>query len=112
MREKEGRIEGEGTVEDGEGEEREKGEKREGKEAVAVVGIGGSKKRKVGRVIGGDEDGEDEVEESPDNSNAPKKDPAKQTPGKSTKSGVLEKKSPKAPAKKGKKIKLSFGDDE
>lgn len=69
---------------------------KEGKEKVAA--IGGGKKRKAGKVVGGDE--EDEA--------TPLKKAVMETkasiPGKKTEKGKG--------VKKGKKIKLSFGDDE
>lgn len=62
------------------------------KEKVAGIGVG--KKRKVGKIVGGEEDGETAVEVK----SAPKQEP---------KEGNKSK-----PTKKAKKIKLSFGDDE
>ncbi|TGO83514.1 hypothetical protein BPOR_0635g00040 [Botrytis porri] len=122
-REKE-REEGEGVkeTEGGEGEGVEKKEKeKESANAKMAVGIGGSKKRKVGKVIGGleDEEGEGEEEngeegEKGDNKSSSKKDTGNQKQSGTGKIGVTaaSKTKPKAAAKKGKKIKLSFGDDE
>jgi len=65
-----------------------------GKKNKKVVGIGVGKKRKVGKIVGEEEDDEPAVEEK----KASKQESKKLEKGKS--------------AKKGKKIKLSFGDDE
>lgn len=62
-----------------------------GKQDEKIIGIGVGKKRKVGKIVGG----EDELIEV---KKAPKQDNKKVEKGKST--------------KKGKKVKLSFGDDE
>ncbi|KAJ8069342.1 hypothetical protein OCU04_002997 [Sclerotinia nivalis] len=99
-------VEGEGEG-DGEGKETAVSTK------IAVVGsgIGAGKKRKVGKIIGGSED-DDEDGERTDNGVPNKKDFGERKKEKSTKTGAGEKKKPKAAAKKGKKIKLSFGDDE
>jgi hypothetical protein len=69
-----------------------KGGKGKKDEKVAVIGIG--KKRKVGKIVGGEDDDEPAIEEK----KASKQESKKVEKGKS--------------AKKGKKIKLSFGDDE
>ncbi|KUJ21811.1 uncharacterized protein LY89DRAFT_681205 [Mollisia scopiformis] len=61
-------------------------------EKVAAIGVG--KKRKVGKIVGGEEDDEPIAEEK----KAPKREGKKVEKGKS--------------AKKAKKVKLSFGDDE
>jgi hypothetical protein len=67
---------------------------KDSKEKLAA--IGSSKKRKAGKVIGGDDD--EEVTAGPENSPAPKPEGKRAGKGKSV--------------KKGKKIKLSFGDEE
>jgi hypothetical protein len=67
---------------------------KESKEKLA--GIGAGKKRKAGKVVGGEDDEEVTVE--------PQKSPVPKPEGKKAEKGK--------PAKKGKKIKLSFGDDE
>ncbi|TGO62841.1 hypothetical protein BOTNAR_0108g00020 [Botryotinia narcissicola] len=108
-REEEGGVK---ESEEGEGE----GEGMDKKESAKVaVGIGGSKKRKVGKVIGGLEDEEiekGEEEEKSGNKASSKKDTGNQKKSESGKVGAASKTKPKAAAKKGKKIKLSFGDDE
>ena len=76
------------------GEEKESGE-RVRRENMAVIG-GVKKKRKMGKVIGGEEDGED--------GEAGEKKTPKDDQSKKSEKGKA--------AKKGKKIKLSFGDDE
>ncbi|TGO39462.1 hypothetical protein BHYA_0053g00170 [Botrytis hyacinthi] len=112
-REKEREEEGGGKeTEEGEGEEIEKKES-----AKMAVGIGGSKKRKVGKVIGGLEDEESdkgEEEEKSDNRSSSKKDTGNEKKSEGGKVGATatSKTKPKAAAKKGKKIKLSFGDDD
>ncbi|ATZ52913.1 hypothetical protein BCIN_08g05300 [Botrytis cinerea B05.10] len=109
--------------EDGETKENEGGEgggegelekKENGDGDVGVkVGIGGSRKRKVGKVIGGLEEEEEEKEEGMNNNKSSnKKDTGNQKKNESGKAGAVSKTKPKAAAKKGKKIKLSFGDDE
>jgi Domain of unknown function (DUF4604) len=87
---------------DGEGK-KEEGGKKEEKEKAAVIGVG--KKRKVGRIVGGDDDEEDtgvstkaSKESKPTKAGESKKADAAKSRGKT--------------AKKGKKIKLSFGDDD
>jgi len=69
-------------------------ESKESKEKLAA--IGSSKKRKVGKVVGEEE--EDKVTEDIEKKTALKSERKKVEKGKS--------------AKKGKKIKLSFGDNE
>lgn len=69
-------------------------EVEDSKEKLAA--IGSSKKRKAGKVVGGEDD--EEVTPETEKKSAPKADGKKAEKGKS--------------AKKGKKIKLSFGDDE
>jgi len=64
---------------------------KDGTDKNTVAAIGLNKKRKVGKVVGGDEDGKVAV-------------PLKTEPGKGEKQIK--------PTKKAKKIKLSFGDDE
>jgi hypothetical protein len=82
----------EGKTEDG---EKVDGGERVRKENMAV--IGGAKKRKMGKVVGGEDSIGDE--EAPDDAAKQSKDQSKKPEkGKA--------------AKKGKKIKLSFGDDE
>jgi len=102
---------------EGEGEAEAEGEKRKVEEKVA--GIGGSRKRKAGKIVGGENDD--------DQGNATalkaavkiaekslKKDETKlKSEGTKTESSKTGKKADGKPgAKKGKKIKLSFGDDE
>ena len=96
--------EGDG-VEKAVGEEGDAGKKvggggKEGKESKEkVAAIGGSKKRKAGKVVGGeDEDEKKRVVDSGKGKTEEKADGKKPEKGKT--------------AKKGKKIKLSFGDDE
>lgn len=91
---------GAGVVEEG------KGEKEGGiKEQTAVIGA--SKKRKVGKVVGGDED-----EEAGDKmATGPATKTAKESKGEESKKVSVAKGKGK-PAKKAKKIKLSFGDDD
>lgn len=72
--------------------------------AVKVAGIGAGKKRKVGRVIGVGEDGDDESRE------ADSKRVATKTTESDAKPTTSAKQPPKKKAKK-KKIQLSFGDD-
>jgi hypothetical protein len=87
--------EGENEEEKGDEKEVDKGE-RTRKENMAVIG-GPIKKRKMGKVVGGEEDeGEDEVVKEK----------------KSEKDDKTRKPEKSKSAKKGKKIKLSFGDDE
>ncbi|TVY92341.1 hypothetical protein LAWI1_G001766 [Lachnellula willkommii] len=102
--EREAKEEGEAAV-DGKGEAEEKEKKMEvegGKEkaAVAVAAIGVGKKRKVGRIVGGDEDEEESIKRSTEQkvsqAGEGKKVDAAKSKGK----------------KKGKKIKLSFGDED
>jgi len=73
--------------------ERKVGEGKEGAEKIAA--IGGSRKRKGGKIIGGEDEEGSVVSKDKKDSKAEGKKPGKG----------------KAP-KKGKKIKLSFGDDE
>ncbi|KAK0704431.1 hypothetical protein B0H67DRAFT_603603 [Lasiosphaeris hirsuta] len=89
----------EGAAEKGEEGRRETEEAgKEGKEGEkVVVGVGGNRKRKVGRVIGGDEDEADSRAEAVTKGD----DKEKSAPAKT-----------KGSKKKAKKVKLSFGDDE
>lgn len=94
--EREKKEEGENEEEkESRGDEKQvdKGE-RVRKENMAVIG-GPIKKRKMGKVVGGEDDGEDDV--------------VKEKKGKEDQTTKPEK---SKSAKKGKKIKLSFGDDE
>lgn len=84
------------VVGEGEGVEGKVGEEG-GKEKVKEAAIGVSKKRKAGKVVGGEEE-EEEVKGESAKKSVPKGEGKKVEKGKST--------------KKGKKIKLSFGDDE
>ncbi|KAI1456684.1 hypothetical protein F4805DRAFT_216630 [Annulohypoxylon moriforme] len=97
------------------GDKDENGKEREREK---VAGIGASKKRKVGRVVGGDE----EEEPTDTNANAPpktrteKENSSKSKDKKDTKNtsdanSKDAKSSSKQGKKKAKKIKLSFGDD-
>ncbi|KAL2075723.1 hypothetical protein VTL71DRAFT_666 [Oculimacula yallundae] len=70
---------------------------KEGKEKEKVAAIGASRKRKAGKVVGGEDEEENE-------DRGKKVTAAKQT--------SVKKAEKSKPAKKGKKIKLSFGDDE
>ncbi len=72
------------------------GASKDGIDKEKIAAIGGSRKRKVGKVVGGEEEDEKDVRDSQ------KKMPKPQ--GKKLEKGKA--------AKKGKKIKLSFGDDE
>ncbi|KAF7921768.1 hypothetical protein BELL_0325g00150 [Botrytis elliptica] len=115
-REKERKGE-EGEVKENEGGRREGDEMEKKESAKMAVGIGGSKKRKVGKVIGGLEEEEIEMgeeKEKSDDQSSSKKDTGTQKKSESGKIGATaaSKSKPKAAAKKGKKIKLSFGDDE
>ena len=97
--------EGDGRDESGGGGGEEKKKNVEGKnenETEKVAGIGAGKKRKVGRVVGGDEaaDGDDNEGEKKNTKPSTK---AADTP-------TAAAKQPKK--KKAKKIKLSFGDDD
>ncbi|KAF7955696.1 hypothetical protein EAE96_004622 [Botrytis aclada] len=113
-REREEGKEGGTKENEGEGEEAEmEMEKKES--AKMSVGIGGSKKRKVGKVIAGLEEEENEMGEEgerSDDKSLNKTDIGNQKKDESGKTGAASKTKPKAAAKKGKKIKLSFGDDE
>ncbi|TGO08409.1 hypothetical protein BTUL_0210g00020 [Botrytis tulipae] len=105
----------EGGVKESEEGEAEGGGMDKKESAKMAVGIGGSKKRKVGKVIGGLEDEEiekGEEEEKSDKKFSSKKDTGNQKKSESGKIGAASKTKPKSAAKKGKKIKLSFGDDE
>ncbi|PVH89783.1 hypothetical protein DL98DRAFT_508032 [Cadophora sp. DSE1049] len=96
-----------GLEKEGEGKD---GEKAEGGEQIAskgeagkeskekVAAIGASKKRKAGKVVGGEEEDEAPIAKVPADKKAPSQPDKKAEKGKA--------------AKKGKKIKLSFGDDE
>lgn len=112
---------------EGLGDEAEKVEGEEGKEGETTtttkgqeeekqeknVGIGASKKRKVGKVIGGDADSDQEGDAS---SNKKRKETDEQKKATAVKGHdgeeAGEKPKPKATKKKAKKIKLSFGDEE
>lgn len=86
--------EADGKAEDG--EQRGTGLKEEGlKEGERVAGIGAGKKRKVGKVVGADEEQTAEGKKSTENGG-----------------GGEAKAAPPAKKKKAKKIKLSFGDDD
>ncbi|KAI6087229.1 hypothetical protein F4821DRAFT_259187 [Hypoxylon rubiginosum] len=97
-------------TEEGDGVEGRKGvelDKRKEKEREKVAGIGAGKKRKVGRIVGGDED----------EGQTAATDRAKGEHLSTTKKSVADsgskdaKPSTKQGKKKAKKIKLSFGDD-
>jgi len=70
---------------------------KEGKEKIAAIGV--SKKRKAGKIIGGDDDRGGTKEEVESKEKKASKPDCKTSEKRKT-------------AKKGKKIKLSFGDDE
>jgi hypothetical protein len=78
------------------------GEIKEGKKKVAAIGVG--KKRKVGKVVGGDEEEDDDTAPNPKTSKVVKLEGE----GKKTDAAKSKGKT----AKKGKKIKLSFGDED
>ncbi|KAI1444969.1 hypothetical protein F5Y02DRAFT_388211 [Annulohypoxylon stygium] len=85
-----------------------------GKEREKVAGIGASKKRKVGRVVGGDED--EELANTTPRTQSKKESSTKSGDKKETKHSTDHKsKDAKSGSKQGKKkakkIKLSFGDD-
>lgn len=99
-REKEREEEGKGIVDGAEGgvdvEGREAGE---GKEKIGVAAIGGARKRKAGKFVGGED--EDAAL------------PAGRSAGEKAETIVVGEKAGKGkPSKKAKKVKLSFGDDE
>lgn len=93
----------------GAGDEKAEGDKvkEEEKQQENNVGIGASKKRKVGKVIGGD-DGESDQEQD---EKAPRGKSVKEK-GNGKTEEAEDKPKPKAAKKKAKKIKLSFGDEE
>jgi hypothetical protein len=94
-----------GGHEDGEAEPAKKEEK--------VAGIGASRKRKAGKVVGGDVDDEDASESVKALKDAVQK--AETSLGKAKDEGVKKTEKTtggKGGSKKGKKIKLSFGDDD
>ncbi|TVY47943.1 hypothetical protein LOCC1_G002640 [Lachnellula occidentalis] len=109
--EREAREEGEGEGAVGREREGEKmeteGVREKAAVAVAVAAIGVGKKRKVGRIVGGDEDEEENTKLAASKTS---------TEQKVSKAGEGKKmdaaKSKGKTAKKGKKIKLSFGDDD
>jgi len=84
-------------------EKKEGGETKESKEKIAAIGV--SKKRKVGKVVGGDEEEDGDTSVA---SKQPKK--ASKPEGESKKADAAKNKG--KTAKKGKKIKLSFGDED
>ncbi|CZS97315.1 uncharacterized protein RCO7_00299 [Rhynchosporium graminicola] len=93
---------GEGEGKDGEARDvKGDGGKDGGKEKVAA--IGGSRKRKAGKFVGGEEE-EEIKEEVSAVAKATVVKKASSQPGKKAEKGK--------PAKQGKKVKLSFGDDE
>ncbi|KAI1093255.1 hypothetical protein F5B19DRAFT_156951 [Rostrohypoxylon terebratum] len=103
LNDKEGKGSGNGDDEDRKEREREK-----------VAGIGASKKRKVGRVVGGDED--EELANTAPRARAGKESSAKSGDKKETKQTTDHnskdaKSGAKQGKKKAKKIKLSFGDN-
>ncbi|KAA8567613.1 hypothetical protein MFRU_010g02510 [Monilinia fructicola] len=114
QREKEREEKGkEGGEEDGgEGTREAKGEVAKSKTTVTETAvIGASKKRKVGRIIGALGDEEEKLVQADDESYEGKDNGEAKSEGRS-KAGTEEKKKARVAAKKGKKIKLSFGDDE
>ncbi|TEY57576.1 hypothetical protein BOTCAL_0213g00200 [Botryotinia calthae] len=102
------------TKENEGGKGEEEMEKKENGDVDVKVGIGGGRKRKVGKVIGAleEEEKEEKEEEMNNNKSSNKKDTGNQKKNESGKAGAVSKTKPKAAARKGKKIKLSFGDDE
>lgn len=109
---------GVGSEEKTEGEEVGDGEGKKRKTEEKVAAIGGSRKRKAGKVVGGDEDeGEGKagaLKAAIENAekSLKKDDPSAKQQIKSEVSKGAKKVDGKGGAKKGKKIKLSFGDDE
>lgn len=103
-----GRREAGGDVEDDEGTTRQTPADVVDSAVENVAGIGGSKKRKAGRVIGGGEQDQDQDHDQDRNSESAGKNnagtggPEKEKIGKPIAKGK----------KKAKKIKLSFGDDD
>jgi hypothetical protein len=101
-----------GGEEDKEGKnegEKEGGVIRAKEEKSATIGI--SKKRKVGKVIGGSED-EGEAYEKAKKHITLKSSKSSDKPGKVEEKKEVGPKKPAVGKKKGKKVKLSFGDDE
>ncbi|XXH04357.1 hypothetical protein Hte_010771 [Hypoxylon texense] len=98
-------------AEEGDNVEGRKGEqvnKQNEKEKEKIAGIGAGKKRKVGRIVGGDEDEGKTAATNRANSD----DLSKTTKKSAIDSGSKDaKSSSKQGKKKAKKIKLSFGDD-
>lgn len=98
---REAKEEGEEEGAVGREDEGKKIEVEGGKEkAVVVAAIGAGKKRKVGRIVGGDEDEEENIKHSTE--------PKVSKAGEGKKVDAAKSKG----KKKGKKIKLSFGDDD
>lgn len=94
-------------------EERGTGRNRTEPEKEKVAGIGAAKKRKVGRIVGGDEDETDgtnrvdsAIAKAVSATRKLAKDPPKEEPKPAANA------SEKGGKKKAKKVKLSFGDDE
>jgi len=101
----EGEPDGEGR--EGDGETKMKDEKEKEKEKEKVAAIGGARKRKAGKVIGSVGDDEDQgAQERP-----AKKITTDEKTTSSTKTAE-KKKGTSKPAKKAKKVALSFGDEE
>lgn len=90
--------------------EEEKGGKREGdkeKEKEGSGMIGGKRKRKVGKIIGADEEDEDKAKTATSTKQTSGDDKKTDAEDKAKKNGGAS----KGGKKKAKKIKLSFGDD-
>ncbi|TVY27613.1 hypothetical protein LHYA1_G003886 [Lachnellula hyalina] len=113
--EREAREEGEG---EGEKEGAVEGKKMDAEgarektaAAVAVAAIGAAKKRKVGRIVGGDEDEEENTTKLASKTSTKDKI-SKAGEGKKGDAAKGKGMGMGKTAKKGKKIKLSFGDDD
>ncbi|KAI0892804.1 hypothetical protein F4806DRAFT_499629 [Annulohypoxylon nitens] len=115
-------ADGDVSVETGDGDKEGKegrnaddeGGKEREKEREKVAGIGASKKRKVGRVVGGDEDEESATTASRariEKESLTKSGDKKETKHSTDHNSKETKSSSKQGKKKAKKIKLSFGDD-
>ncbi|KAI0156709.1 hypothetical protein GGR52DRAFT_198173 [Hypoxylon sp. FL1284] len=104
-------ADGDAPVEAKEGDEAEErkggdADRQEQREKEKVAGIGAGKKRKVGRVVGGDEDeGDAAITGRAKRDGPPAKKSVTDSDSKSAKPSAKQGK------KKAKKIKLSFGDD-
>jgi hypothetical protein len=102
------------TGEEGEarykGKEEEEEEQAERKERERVAGIGAGKKRKVGKVVGADDEDDTVGDKSGKKVERPKMETNKVAQKEGAKDGKAA--APGKTKKKAKKIKLSFGDDD